>query len=119
MSGSELEWSSNVNNIFTNISTKDPRKFSSWEVIKNTMFVVKEKYIETELKNIIKSKKFVLNWQQSLIENNVGMPLRYWKYSKSSGNLIHHLYHLVKFEEYTNIDFKNLEIVFEFGGGYG
>ena len=39
MSGSELEWSSNVNNILTNISTKDPRKFLSWEVIKNTMFV--------------------------------------------------------------------------------
>lgn len=119
LTGAELEWSNNVNNIIYNILNQNPREFLSWQVIMNTMFVNRPKYINTELDTIKKSIDYKIIWKNLLIENNTGKPTFFWKYPRSSGNLIHHLYHLLKFKEYSSIDYKNLEIVFEFGGGYG
>lgn len=119
LSGSELEWSSNMNNIITNILNKNPREFLTWEVIRYTMFVVRAKFVRVELSSILKSKFYKKLWKNAIIESNVGKPLRYWRFPKSSGNLIHHLYHLLKFKESVNINFEDLDLVLEFGGGYG
>jgi len=119
MKGAELEWSNNVNNIRTSIINQNPREFLSWDVIKYTMFVVRASYLAKELEAIKKSIDYENIWKNALIEDQVGRPVLYWKYPKSSGNLIHHLYHLLKFKEYIGIDYKNLDIIFEFGGGYG
>lgn len=117
--GAELEWSKNVNAIISNILNLNPREFLSWQVILNTMFVIRPKYISTELDEITKSNEYHTIWRNLLVENFVGKPTLYWKYPKSSGNLIHHLYHLFKFKAYANIDYKNLDLILEFGGGYG
>jgi len=45
--------------------------------------------------------------------------MRYAFYPKSSGNLIHHAYHMAMFEERTGTRINNRDIIFEFGGGYG
>ncbi len=119
LSGSEFEWASNMNNILNNISNKNPREFLSWDVIRYTMFVVREKYIQIELSAILKSKFYEKLWKNAIVESNIGKPLRYWRFPKSSGNLIHHLYHLVKFKESINVDFEELGLILEFGGGYG
>jgi hypothetical protein len=117
--GAELEWSNNVNSILDYIMTRDPRKFLSWDVIKKTMFVVRESYINLELQAIKNSNEFDTFWKKVITENSVGAPMKFWKYSKSSANLIHHAYHLFKLKEKTNIEFNKLDLVVEFGGGYG
>jgi hypothetical protein len=119
LKGAELEWSMNVNEIIKSILTKNPQEFLSWDVIKYTMFVVRDKFVSPELKAIIKSDNYNSFWKAILKESNIGNPLRYWKYPKSSGNLIHHAYHLLRFNQTTNIKADELDFIFEFGGGYG
>ena len=54
-----------------------------------------------------------------LKEDNVGNPLPFWLYPNSSGNRIHHIFHLIKL---INLNKKNLneyDLIIEFGGGYG
>lgn len=119
LSGAELEWTSNMNNIRSLILNSNPREFLYWEVIKYTMFVVRANYIRFELTSILKSRYYESLWKKALLESNVGRPLRYWLFPKSSGNLIHHIYHLDKFRESIDIDFNDLDFILEFGGGYG
>lgn len=117
--GAELEWSKNVNDIISNILNKDPREFLSWEVIRYTMFIVRADYINIELKSIFNSIYYNDVFKNSLTESAIGKPLRYWKFPKSSANLIHHIYHLSIFKKVLNGNLNELDIVFEFGGGYG
>ena len=54
-----------------------------------------------------------------MIEDNVGNPIRYFLYPKSSGNRINHVYHLSVLINSLDIDIKKIKNVYEFGGGYG
>ena len=54
-----------------------------------------------------------------MVEDNVGNPVRYFLYPKSSGNKINHVFHLCTLINQFNIDIKKIKNVFEFGGGYG
>lgn len=119
LSGSELEWTDNMNEIRDLILNSNPREFLSWDVIKYTMFVVRENYVQIELSAIRKSNFYENIWKTALLESNVGRPLRYWRFPKSSGNLIHHVYHLSRYREMVNVVLEDLDLVIEFGGGYG
>ena len=62
------------------------------------------------------------NWKfykKIIIEDNVGDPVRYFLYPKSSGNRINHAYHLSVLSSEFNANLKKINKVFEFGGGYG
>jgi hypothetical protein len=58
-------------------------------------------------------------WRSAINEISVGNPIPYIFYPASSGNLIHHAYHVAQFEEKTKYKIQDMEFVFEFGGGYG
>lgn len=119
LNGAELEWSNNVNEIINSILNKNPREFLSWSVIRYTMFVVREHYVKIELNSLINKNASQHFWKKIITESNVGKPLRYWRYRLSSGNLIHHAYHLFRFKELTNKNPDKIDLIFEFGGGYG
>jgi len=80
--------------------------------VHNRLFVLKELI---KLKNN-KSWKF---YKKIIIEDNVGDPVRYFLYPKSSGNRINHVYHLNVLSSEFNVNLKKINKVFEFGGGYG
>ena len=80
--------------------------------VHNRLFVFKELI---KLKNN-KNWKF---YKKIIIEDNVGDPIRYFLYPKSSGNRINHAYHLSVLSSEFNVNLKKINKVFEFGGGYG
>jgi len=80
--------------------------------VHNRLFIIKEL-------NILKTNKRWKFYKKLLAEDNVGNPVRYFLYPKSSGNKINHVYHLSLLEDYLKIDLSNIKYVFEFGGGYG
>ena len=75
-------------------------------------------FIFKELQYLKKNSDWFF-FKKLLIENDVGDPIKYFLYPKSSGNRINHVYHLSILKKNTNIKLKKINNVFEFGAGYG
>ena len=58
-------------------------------------------------------------YKKLLIEDNIGDPIRYFLYPKSSGNRIREVFHLLNFQNFTNVSLNKIKTILEFGGGYG
>ncbi len=86
--------------------------------IQKMFFVHNRFFILKELNILRKDKKWKF-YQRIIEEDNVGDPIRYFLYPKSSGNKINHAYHLSVLSSEFNVDLKKVNKVFEFGGGYG
>lgn len=109
------KWYSQVEKAFMTADIK----FLQNKTIRNTMFVrAGGEWQKTQLK-YIESKIDEEKLKELLKENCVGYPtITSFKYN-SSHNLIHHLYHLMKFQSETGCDINSINTVVEFGGGYG
>ena len=112
------EWKINTHLLYNNVINNNVCSFLRWDIILKTMFVSNFPYIKKEL-NYLKSHYLWEDWSRAIIETKTGDPIPSIFYPKSSGNLIHQTYHLAQYKEKTGIDFNNIELVFEFGGGYG
>ena len=111
-------WISYRNKLRSYILQKNLQSFLQWDIIKQTMFVENPQFIEKEL-NYLKSALFWNRYKKILTEISVGSPILYNKYLKSSGNLIHQMYHISQFEVKTGVRIDKLKLIVDFGGGYG
>lgn len=111
-------WADNIARLNDLVKTEDPRAFLQWDVIKKTMEVGNADFIETELK-FLRGLDNWARWEKAICEVSIGSPTRSNIYPKSSGNLIHHAYHVARFEYFTSKNVTNMDCIFEFGGGYG
>jgi hypothetical protein len=116
---SRREWHENVERLRELVLNDDPREFLRWDVIQNTMSVTHASYVSQELKYLKGLPDWETRWSKAIKESIVGHPVPHWSYPESSGNLIHHAYHWAKFEESSCMRVGDLDLVFEFGGGYG
>jgi len=96
----------------------DPRQFLRWDVIKRTMFA-DGLYITKELRHLRGRPDWQSRWEEAVAEDAAGYPKLLVFYPRSSGNLIHHAYHWSLFEEKIAKILPKLNVIFEFGGGYG
>jgi len=118
-SPSEKEWLENANRLRELVLGDDLREFLRWDVVLKTMAVTNAGYVSPELTYLKSRPDWNGRWATAIKESNIGHPIPYWQYPSSSGNLIHHAYHLAKFEEKTEMHANNMSLIFEFGGGYG
>lgn len=118
-SDAERIWSENLNRLRERVINSDPRLFLRWDVVRETMFVGNADYIGVELAYLKSNVRWQSCWKSAIQESEVGFPEPYFKYIKSSGNLIHHAYHLARFEVQTGKKIGDFKNIFEFGGGYG
>lgn len=116
---SEKEWLENANRLRELVLNDDPREFLHWDVILRTMSVTYAGYVTPELKYLKSRHDWRNRWSEAIKESLVGHPIPHWRYPISSGNLIHHAYHLAQFEEKTRLSVNDVNFIFEFGGGYG
>jgi len=108
------------NNVVNNILIENKTiNFLKNTHIQNIFFIHNRFFIRNELAELKMDKNNWALWKRLLIENNVGDPIKYFLYPKSSGNRIRQVYHLKKFLEYSNINLFNIKYVLEIGGGYG
>ncbi len=113
----------NTHNIFNkkilNILKKEEiTNFLRKNFIQKMFFVHNRLFILKELIELKKDKNWTF-YKKLIEEDNVGDPVRYFLYPKSSGNRINHVYHLSVLSKEFNINLKKLNNIFEFGGGYG
>lgn len=118
-SEAEKVWNENLNRLKNLVLKEDPRGFLRWDVVREAMFVGNASYIAVELSYLQTHKEWSTRWEAAIEETIQGCPTPYYRYLKSSGNLIHHAYHLARFEEETGLRIDSLKCIFEFGGGYG
>lgn len=94
------------------------QNFLNNQVIQKIFFIHNRYFIKKELDELLNDRK-VLFWKRLISENEVGKPIRFFLYCKSSGNRIRQVYFIKKLIENTNINFENIDNVIELGGGYG
>jgi len=116
---SEKSWLENVNRLVNLVSNQSPREFLRWKVISGTMNAKHGSYLEPEFTYLKNLSDWKSKWSEVIKENSCGHPIPFWRYPQSSGNLIHHAYHVALFEEKTGKQINEIDFVFEFGGGYG
>jgi hypothetical protein len=96
-----------------------PRQFLRCHVIQFLMFVGNSGLANAELAWLKANKK--LEWIHRAIEESfVGNPYTVQNYSPmTSANALHHAYAAARFEDSTSETLENMEVIVEFGGGYG
>jgi hypothetical protein len=114
-SHTSAKWLGRLHTMRTNILTKDPRSFLRWHDIISTMYTTPPA-LELEYVLGLSTKTA---WENALKENGTGSPTSYPDFPSSSGNLIHHAYHLSQLTHTYNVDLTTVQTIFEFGGGYG
>ncbi|MEQ9363130.1 MAG: hypothetical protein RIF32_02750 [Leptospirales bacterium] len=115
MNDSEKEWTMNRIALRELMRFSDLRIFLRWQVIRHTMFATESAYTKVELAYLRNSGKGV----EDLREDPIGSPDTLIVHPQTSGNLVHHEYHLVRFEREQRIRLSDFPFILEFGGGYG
>lgn len=116
---SESEWRLNLDELRRDVLERDPRAFTRFPVVLKTMFVDDAAYLPAELAYLRRHPDYKTHWETPLRECGTGHPLPYAAHPGTSGNLLHHCYHLARFGDATGIDPARRGFVVEFGGGYG
>ena len=116
---SEAEWRRNLDELRRDVLEQDPREFTRFPVVLKTMFVDDAPYLAAELRYLKEHRDYASRWAPALQESGAGHPLPHGGHPGTSGNLLHHCYHLARFMDATPIDLAPLPLVLEFGGGYG
>jgi hypothetical protein len=107
------------NEIKSLINDKKLINFLRNPFIQKMFFIHNRLFIKNELNEIRNDKKFFFLWKNLIKEDEVGDPIRYFLYPRSSGNRIRQVYHLKKFCDFSNVNIKTIKKVIEIGGGYG
>lgn len=115
----EKKWHDFIGDLRRLVKDSDPRGFLRWDVIRKTMFIVNAPYVKPELAFLKGCPDWQSHLREIVKESHVGHPIPYYLYPASSENMIHHAYHLVRFQQESNLSIKDTELIVEFGGGYG
>ena len=113
----------NTHKIFSNkilnlILKKQLLNFLQVGFVQQMFFIHNRIFIIFELLELFKDKKWSF-WKKLISEDNIGNPVRFFIYPYSSGNKIHQIFHLKKFNDFSEINLREFDNVIEFGGGYG
>ena len=116
---SEAAWLNKMNSLRDFVLNQDSRKFLRWDIVSDSMFIAFARYVYSELQYLKRCPDWDTRWKMAIIESSIGQPIPYVFYPKSSGNLIHHAFHIAQFEEKMKHQIHDIDLIFEFGGGYG
>jgi hypothetical protein len=113
------KWQSNMSEMEKYFINDFSFGFLNNRVIKSTMFMYTSGVWKKTQLDFIKSFFGIEKAQKNLRENSIGRPLLNDGRFATSGNTIHHLYHLAKFFKETGTQPEDFDNILEVGGGYG
>ncbi len=112
-------WAQNAMELRELVDRGEPQRFLEWPLIRRTMFYDNPGGVRRELHYLRGNSAWRGRWRPAIVENRMGSPRRYVLYQNSSGNLIHHAYHIARFEAAIAGVINRYSFVVEFGAGYG
>ncbi len=98
---------------------RDPLSFLCWNPIIDTMTFDRVPWIRIEYRELRRASDWRDRWRLALAESRIGLPMPWPLYPRSSATLIHHAYHVHRFEQRTLHALSHFDRIVEFGGGYG
>jgi len=107
-------WQNHCKQLRWELLNKDPEDFMFFESIKQTMFVDQAEYTFDEYNEMTSNICMT-----SLNDNDIFSSQRQHSHPTTTGNTIHHRYHLYQFEDLANKRLSNFSSIVELGGGYG
>jgi hypothetical protein len=116
---SERSWIEYINRFRELVVNHNPKEFLRWKLTRHIMFASNDAYARLELTQLKRQDDWHKRWRNAIRESRVGHPIPFWLYPRTSGHLIHHAYHVTQFERSTGVNIDKIDLVFEFGGGYG
>ena len=96
----------------------DPRTFLRWPIIRHAMCLTNSGAVVPEYFGLRLSGQWA-RFEPGVQESLTGDPIRFLYYPRSSGSLLHHCHHVLRFEETTGANLPAMDVIVEFGGGYG
>ncbi|MFL5844107.1 MAG: hypothetical protein ACJ762_05375 [Solirubrobacteraceae bacterium] len=112
-------WADVRRRLVGNVLHDDPRRFLTWPEIRETMFVdAIEPYVPVEYAALRADAGWSTRWRTAIEEDPSGCPRRWPRDRATSANLVHHAYHLMRFEAVAG-PLADIAQVVEYGGGYG
>jgi hypothetical protein len=118
-SGAEAEWLDNRKSVREFFRKRDPRQLFSCDTLTKTMVVGDAPYTSDELAQLRADPLWSTRWESLLAEPLELKPQQHFLLPSTSGNTIHHTYHIKTFEEKTKLLINDAKLIIEFGGGYG
>lgn len=113
------EWASFAAEIRDALRRKGADEFLRLPPIAKTLHSRQRSHTQQYVNYLLGSNRFSPQLQKALTESPVGKPLVNPSYPLSSPLLVQHGYHLTRLMECTDFDLSRLQLVVEFGGGYG
>lgn len=113
------QWQDNTKNITEFFTKNFLFNFLRNQILKQTMFAHLPSTATEIQKTLIKKQFGAIRAKSLLREHSTGSPILNDFEFATSGNSIHHLYHLAKFEKETGILLNEINSIIELGGGYG
>jgi len=112
-------WSRHRREIRRRLLSCDPAGFLAWTPIVRSMTFGLLPWVRTEFQALRHSGQWESRWRRALEENRAGLPMPSHIHPRTSGTLIHHAYHLHRFEAAAGRSIADSAEIVEFGGGYG
>ena len=112
-------WSQRRREVRHMLLSRDPTTFLTWTPLVRSMTFGLSPWIRAEFRALRRSGQWEARWRDALRENRAGLPMPSHVYPRTSGTLIHHAYHLHRFERTTGRTIATFTGIVEFGGGYG
>ncbi len=113
------EWRQLAADIVSDLRAGGVDQFLRLPAIARTLHSRIRSHSRDYLRHVLQSGRFSPEFQQALTESPVGKPLVNPHYPLSSPLLIQHGYHVIRLLEATGLDLTALQLIVDFGGGYG
>jgi hypothetical protein len=117
-SGAEAKWLPYRHQFRHEALSRDPRRFLRWPVLR-PMYKRDAPYLVSWLRYLRAHHDWSTRWLPALQESPVGDPRPFFEDRTTSGNLLKQAYHVCRFEDVTGARLSDLDLIFEFGAGYG
>lgn len=113
--GPERMWINYKNELRTKILTEDPRNFLKWNVVANTMAgtLPRRDYL------ILAKLPFWKDWGKAIATLPLINQCPYFKFPQIDGTTLAHVYHLAQLKLHLNKEVSDMDLIIDFGGGYG
>jgi hypothetical protein len=108
----ESFWTEGRHQLRKSITNEDPRSFLTWKILRETIFGDGFGWQE-EWEALDERLK------KAAYETSIGLPIRFRFDKRTSAPMVRHAYHIKQFEEKTGTQVESMNLIVEFGGGYG